>query len=124
MNTTRSVRFDAPHVHSALAALDDGRLPDESTTRGALRQLRRARQYIARRGKPGANADALRQLDDWLDVLRWSLSQPRGLNVRKCDSCGRHPARFGGLCGRCAEARGVRPHGRIGTTGIEAGRAK
>lgn len=78
----RDLSFEAPRLGDAIRALEAGQVPDETTLRAALRECRRIRAYIVRRGEPGGNADVLRWLDDHADVLRWALDQPRGLQER------------------------------------------
>lgn len=113
MTTQRTVEFHAPLVKPALDALDEGRRPDDRTLRGAIRELREARKFIERKGKKGANENQLRQLDDWIDVLRWALRQPPDAVMSLCSRCRKRPPRFDALCGRCAEETGVRPRGKI-----------
>ena len=133
--TTRTAEFDAPILTEVLrhtqgvasgtpTGLDIDAIEPETVSdlpaemlRGAIRECRSIlRQLGARARKHPKNANFVVWFELMIESFTQALdSQERRLSTdpELCSSCATRERRFGDLCGRCAEAAGVRPKGKI-----------
>lgn len=85
--------------------------------RGAIRECRSIlRQLGARNRKRPENGNFVTWFELMIESFTLALDgQERRLSTdpELCSSCATRERRFGDLCGRCAEAAGVRPKGKI-----------
>lgn len=86
-----------------------------TTLRNAITECRSMLRQIGVRGRKSNENFVV-----WLELLIQSFTEAldtqdarRSVGANICSSCGKRERRFGDLCGRCAEAQGIRPKGKI-----------